>query len=130
MFHREGGCCCDKCCVFNFTQKQQVKLHVIDCTKGTLLKEYLNILISPKFGRGSALNPCIDCRIFIFKKAKSLARKVKADVIVTGGVEGERPMSQYKKTLLLIERQAGMEGKILRPLSARLLPETDLEKKG
>jgi len=120
----------DKDSVQTFARQQQVKLHIIDCTKGLLLNNYIKILKTPKYGRGTALNPCIDCRIFMFEKTKNLAKKVKADVIVTGEVVGERPMSQKKRTLSLIEKQAGLEGKILRPLSAKVLPETDAEKKG
>jgi len=124
------GCCSDKFCVFNFTQKQGVKLHIVDCTKGRLLSEYIRIVRHPRFGRGTALNPCIDCHIFLLKKAKILARKIKADIIVTGEVIGERPMSQRRDTLYLIEKEAGLKGKLLRPLSAKLLPPTEAEKKG
>ncbi len=123
------GCCSDRFCVLSFAQKQSVKLHIMDCTKGRLLTEYVKLLKHPSFGRGAALNPCIDCRIFMFKKTKKFAKNIKADLIVTGEVAGERPMSQKKKTLQLIESRAELKGKILRPLSAKVLPETDAEKK-
>lgn len=124
------GCCSDKFCVLSFAQKQQVKLHLMDCTKGRLLKEYVELLKHPKFGRGTALNPCIDCRIFMFKETRKFAKEIKTDIIVTGEVAGERPMSQKKKTLKLIESQSDLKGKVLRPLSAKILPETDAEKAG
>ncbi|MBN1445445.1 MAG: tRNA 4-thiouridine(8) synthase ThiI [Candidatus Omnitrophica bacterium] len=124
------GCCSDRFCVFGFAQKQHIRLHFADCTKGRLLTDYMKILRAPKHGRGAALNPCIDCRIFMFKKTKKIAKELKADIIVTGEVAGERPMSQKKKTLRLIESRAGLKGKILRPLSAKILPETGAEKKG
>ncbi len=120
----------DKSGVLDFAREQQVKLHTIDCKKGRLLNEYMKILKTPKYGRGVALNPCVDCRLFILKKTKKIAKELKADIIVTGEVVGERPMSQKKRTLKFIERCAGLEGKILRPLSAKILPETDAEKKG
>ena len=124
------GCCADKTCVFNFTQIEGVPIKFIDCTKGKLFKEYLEIVKKPKFGYGSGLNPCLDCRIFMLKKAKKLMKKFGADFIATGEVLGERPMSQNLRALKLIEKEAGLENKILRPLSAKLLPETEVEKKG
>ena len=93
-------------------------------------EEYLRVVRSPKFGYGKNMNPCIDCRIFMLKKAKQLARKMGASFILTGEVLNQRPMSQHRETLYLIEREAGLEGRILRPLSARLLRETEAEKEG
>ncbi len=124
------GCSHRKDDVIQFTKEQEVKLHIMDCTEGSLLREYIKMLREPEFGRGAALNPCIDCHIFLLKKAKWLARKIKADIIVTGEVVGERPMSQRRNVLYLIEKEAGLKGKLLRPLSAKLLPPTEAEKKG
>lgn len=93
-------------------------------------EEYLKIVRKPKFGYGKNMNPCIDCRIFILKKAKQYAKEIKAAFIFTGEVLGERPMSQHMKALNLIEKEAGLEGKILRPLSAKLLQKTEAEKSG
>jgi tRNA U34 2-thiouridine synthase MnmA/TrmU len=76
------------------------------------------------------MNPCIDCRIYTLKKAKKYAKKIGASFIFTGEVLDERPMSQHMRALKIIEKEAGLEGKILRPLSAKLLPETEIEKKG
>jgi len=103
------------------------KTKIIDCTKGKLFQEYLKIIKKPKYGYGTAINPCIDCRIFILKYVRKLLKK--NDFIVTGEVLGERPMSQHKRAMLLIEKTSELKGKILRPLSARLLEETDVEKK-
>ncbi len=93
-------------------------------------KDYLKIIRKPKHGYGRNMNPCIDCRIFILKKAKKYAREMGASFIFTGEVLGERPMSQHWKALMTIEEEAGLKGRILRPLSARLLPETEAEKQG
>jgi len=93
-------------------------------------KDYLKIIKKPKFGYGKHMNPCIDCRIFMLKKAKAYAKKINASFIVTGDVLGERPMTQTRESLDIIEKEAGLRGKILRPLSAKLLPETEAEKKG
>ena len=92
--------------------------------------QYLQIVRNPKHGYGKNMNPCIDCRIFILKKAKKLAKDMDVSFIFTGDVLDERPMSQHFKALKTIEEEAGLKGKILRPLSARLLPETVVEKKG
>ncbi len=93
-------------------------------------EDYLKIIRSPIFGYGRNLNPCIDCRIYILKKAKKFAEKIKADFIFTGEVLNQRPKSQNKRALKIIEREAGLKGKLLRPLSALLLEPTILEKQG
>ena len=93
-------------------------------------KEYLKMVRNPKHGYGKNMNPCVDCRIFILKKAKKIAKDVGAAFIFTGEVLGERPMSQHFQAMKIIKDEAGLKGRILRPLSARLLPETVMEKKG
>jgi tRNA U34 2-thiouridine synthase MnmA/TrmU len=90
-------------------------------------QEYLDLIRNPVFGYGKNLNPCLDCRIYLFKKAKQVMEEIGAEFIFTGEVLGQRPMSQRAKTMKLIDREAGVEGKILRPLSARLLNETPME---
>jgi tRNA-specific 2-thiouridylase len=93
-------------------------------------EEYLDIVRNPKYRYGSGMNPCIDCRIYMLREAKRIAKEVGADFIFTGDVLGERPMSQHRKALELEEKEAGLEGMVLRPLSAKLLPETIPEQKG
>lgn len=92
--------------------------------------EYLEVIRSPKYGYGSGMNPCIDCRIYMLREAKKLAQEIEAQFIVTGDVLGERPMSQYRKALILEEKEAELEDMILRPLSAKVLPETIPEREG
>lgn len=125
-----GAGCCNSHCSLNFCQQENCKLHVVDCTKGKLLEEYLNLVRKPKHGYGVGLNPCIDCRIFLLRKAKEFADKNKMDIIATGEVLGERPMSQHKSALEIVERESQLQGRLLRPLSAKFLPETEAEKKG
>ena len=93
-------------------------------------EEYLHVVKNPKHGYGSNMNPCIDCRIFMMKKAKAYMEKVGASFIVTGEVLGERPMSQRRDSMRLIEKEAGLDGLIVRPLSAKLLPASIPEKEG
>lgn len=93
-------------------------------------EEYLNVVKHPKHGYGRNMNPCIDCRIFMLKKSKVYLEETGASFIVTGEVLGQRPMSQRRDAMRLIEREAGLEGFILRPLSAKVLPMTIPEKEG
>jgi tRNA U34 2-thiouridine synthase MnmA/TrmU len=123
-----GSGCCNQNCAFNFSQMNGVKMIIFDCTKGKLFQEYLDIIKHPKFSRGKGMNPCIDCRIFMLKKAKEYADKSKIEIIATGEVLGERPLSQHKKALDIIEQESGLKGRLLRPLSAKLLEETKAEK--
>ena len=93
-------------------------------------EEFLEIVKKPKHGYGSNMNPCIDCRILLFKKAKELMQKEGASFVITGEVLGQRPMSQRLEAMRLIEREAGLEGLVLRPLSAKALEPTIPEKEG
>ena len=108
-------------CEFN------IKHHIIDLRNSV---DYLKMVSKPIYGYGKNLNPCIDCHIFMLKKAKELIRKRRADFIVTGEVLGERPMSQRKKVLNLIDKEASLKGLVVRPLSARLLEPTEPEMRG
>lgn len=92
--------------------------------------DYFKIVENPKYGYGKGMNPCIDCRIYMLKKAKALMPEFNASFFVTGEVLGQRPMSQQRYQMNIIERESGLEGLILRPLSAHLLPETIPEKLG
>lgn len=102
--------------------------------------EHFEILKSPKHGFGKNMNPCIDCHALMLRKAKGLMGKPRgagscsagegASFIVTGEVLGERPFSQNKKALSIVEREAGIRGVLVRPLSGKLLPPTLPEKKG
>ncbi len=92
--------------------------------------EYIKLIKHPKFGYGKNLNPCIDCHIYMLKKSKELMEAVGADFVFTGEVLGERPLSQNRHALKLIETESGLKGRLLRPLSAQLLEPTILETQG
>ena len=92
--------------------------------------EYLEIVRNPKYGYGSGLNPCIDCRIFKIRKAVDHLRVIGASFLFTGEVIGQRPMSQHKSAINLIDRVSDLRGQILRPLSAIYMEPTIPEKKG
>lgn len=106
-------------------QENNIKLRVEDISP-----EHFHIIRKPKFGYGVGMNPCVDCHLLMLKVAKCIMRKDKYDFLATGEVLGQRPMSQNAGALKLIEREAGLVGKILRPLSAVVLPETEMEKSG
>lgn len=92
--------------------------------------DYLELIRNPKYGYGRNLNPCIDCRIYLIKKAKEYGEKIKADFIFTGEVLNQRPKSQNLTALKIIEEESGLQDKLLRPLSARLLKPTIFEEEG
>jgi len=92
--------------------------------------EYIEMLKHPKYGFGSGMNPCIDCRAMMFEAGKKHMEEIGAEFIISGEVLGQRPMSQFAPALKKIEKLSDLEGKIVRPLSAALLPATDPEKNG
>lgn len=104
-------------------EKYGIELHVIEISG-----EYMDMITGPPHGYGRYLNPCIDCKILMIKKAISMMGDYNASFVATGEVLGQRPMSQRKDTLRIIERETGAEGVLLRPLSARFLPGTIVEK--
>lgn len=91
---------------------------------------YLDVVRNPKYGYGSNVNPCIDCRIFMLHRAKEIMEAEDASFIVTGEVVGQRPMSQRLDTIKKIEKESGLAGFIVRPLSARILAPSVPETRG
>lgn len=93
-------------------------------------EDYLEMLRKPRHGYGKAINPCIDCHAWFLRKAKELMLSSGADFVVTGEVLGQRPMSQRRDALAIVERDGELAGLLLRPLSAMLLPKTIPELEG
>ncbi|MBW1839531.1 MAG: 7-cyano-7-deazaguanine synthase [Deltaproteobacteria bacterium] len=91
---------------------------------------YFRLIRQPKHGYGSNMNPCVDCKIYMMKRGQEYADKNGFDFIATGEVVGERPFSQVKSRLLQIEKEAGLPNRIVRPLSGKIMPETEAEEKG
>jgi tRNA U34 2-thiouridine synthase MnmA/TrmU len=102
-----------------------LSLTVIDFTD-----EHLQMLRSPRYGYGKNMNPCIDCHTLMLKVAGRRMEETGADFVFTGEVLGQRPMSQGKQSLYVVAKNAGYPDRILRPLSAALLPETEPERTG
>ena len=95
-----------------------------------LADKFIEIVKNPAHGHGRNMNPCIDCRILMLKEAKELMNMTGADFIITGEVIGQRPMSQMRNTLAMIDKKAGVSGIVLRPLSAKLFEPAISEIKG
>ncbi|MDI6786224.1 MAG: tRNA 4-thiouridine(8) synthase ThiI [bacterium] len=102
-----------------------IALEVFDITL-----DLLEVVKSPKYGYGKNMNPCIDCHALMIKKAGEFMENIGASFIITGEVLGQRPKSQSKDTLYIVEKESGFKGKIIRPLSQKLLLETLPEKEG
>lgn len=123
-------------CIFTSSNSRRMEAKVAADKLGIELKVFnfsydlLELIKYPKYGYGKNMNPCIDCRIFTFKKARAYMRERGASFLITGEVLGERPMSQRRDAMRIIERDSGSDGLILRPLSAKLLPPTISEKEG
>ncbi len=92
--------------------------------------DYMKMVQNPAHGHGKGMNPCVDCRIYMLRKVREMMPLEGASFVITGEVLGQRPMSQRRRTLDIIERESGLAGLILRPLSARHLPSTAPELAG
>jgi len=97
----------------------RIPLRVVDRTEA-----HLEVVRHPKHGYGSAMNPCIDCRTFMLRVAAEVMAEEGAQFVVTGEVLGQRPMSQHHRALLQAAEESGLGDRLVRPLSANLLPET------
>lgn len=94
-----------------------------------LSEKFIDIVKNPKFGHGKNMNPCMDCRILMLKEAKEFMLMTGSEFIITGEVIGQRPMSQRRDALDIIDREAGLRGLVLRPLSAKLMKPTLAEER-
>lgn len=102
-----------------------IKLHIVD-----VIEEYKAIVTAPRHGYGANLNPCLDCKAFMVRKAREWIEAHGFDFIITGEVLGQRPMSQRKDTLPVVARESGADDLLLRPLCAKRLPPTRPEREG
>jgi tRNA U34 2-thiouridine synthase MnmA/TrmU len=115
----------------NYSLEQLVKDTLgLDLKTIDISDEFLKLIENPRYGFGSQVNPCIDCKILMLSKAKELLKDLDASFVITGEVLGQRPMSQNRSALDIISKRSGLEGLILRPLSAKILSETIPEIKG
>jgi len=102
----------------------------IPCKTISLTEGFFRVIREPRYGYGSGMNPCLDCRILMFSRARERMEEIGAAFVFTGEVLGQRPMSQHRQAMRIIDRESGLDGRLLRPLSARLLEPTIPEKEG
>lgn len=102
-----------------------IKLHIAD-----IVDDYKDVVFNPKYGYGANLNPCLDCKIFMLGKAREWIEAHGFDFVITGEVVGQRPKSQRKDTMPVVQRDSGIEDRLLRPLCAKNLPPTLPEREG
>ena len=107
------------------TKQIGIQLEVIDFSE-----EHFNMVRDPKHGWGKNMNPCIDCHSMMMRYSGELLEKFNADFIITGEVLNQRPMSQNRSALDVVKKQSGFSDKILRPLCAKNLKETQMEVEG
>lgn len=109
-----------------FTAQQLgIKCHIVD-----VVEPYKSVVLNPKYGYGSVMNPCLDCKVFMVSKAMDFAKENGFDFLITGEVIGQRPKSQLKKYAPLVAKQSGAEDLLVRPLCAQFLPQTKPEREG
>jgi tRNA-specific 2-thiouridylase len=114
----------------NTSKKKVLADHGIQFEKIDISDAYLKMVKNPKHGYGKYMNPCIDCKILMVRNAIKRLGEFNASFVATGEILGQRPMSQRRDALRIIERDSGADGLLLRPLSALHLPPTDIENKG
>ena len=102
-----------------------IRLHIVD-----IIEEYKDVVLNPKHGYGANLNPCLDCKIFMVRKAHEWILSHGFDFIITGEVVGQRPMSQRRDTMPVVAGESGAGDLLLRPLCAKNLPATLPEREG
>ncbi len=109
--------------------REKIKeLYDLEVVVEDVSEEYVRLLRQPAHGFGKNFNPCIDCKIFMFDRARQMMKETGASFLISGEVLGQRPMSQRRDTLNVIERDSGSRDILLRPLSAKLLRPTEAEK--
>lgn len=102
-----------------------VPLEVVDFTD-----DILALVEHPRHGFGGALNPCIDCHARMIMRTGEIVRERGWDFVATGEVVNQRPMSQNRRSLEIVAKDCGVEDLLIRPLSAKLLAETEVERRG
>ena len=108
-----------------FAEQLGIKLHIVD-----IVDDYKQVVFNPQYGYGANLNPCLDCKIFMLHKAKEWIEDKGFDFVITGEVVGQRPKSQRKDTMPLVQQDSGIGDRLLRPLCAHRLPPTLPEREG
>ncbi len=110
--------------------QEMMEKYGIEVVLRDISHNYLDLLHNPSHGFGKNFNPCVDCKILMCSRAKELMKEYGASFLISGEVLGQRPMSQRRDTLRVIERDSDNDGLLLRPLSAQLMDPTIPETEG
>lgn len=102
----------------------------ISCCCQQVDASYLEIVKHPRFGYGKGVNPCLDCHLYMIHLAKKRMEETRADIVITGEVLGQRPMSQQRHHLEMLDYHSGLGGRLIRPICAKMLPPTEAERRG
>ena len=102
----------------------------IDVMLHDISEKYLTMLKKPAHGYGKNFNPCLDCKILLATEIKNMLPRFNGSFVISGEVIGQRPMSQRRDTMRVVERDSGCEGILLRPLCAKSMKPTTPELEG
>jgi len=119
LLHVQHLFCASDAKCSRLAERLGLELRIVDVTV-----EHLDTVRYPKHGYGVGVNPCVDCRIFLMKVAKRVMEEEGAEFVITGEILGQRPKSQHYRALLQVSDESGLGIRLLRPLSANLLPDT------
>ncbi len=107
------------------------KTYNLDIDIVDISAEFVQMLCNqPQHGFGKLLNPCVDCKVLLMQQAKISMQKYNVSIVISGEVLGQRPMSQRRDTLNIIQRDSGLKDMLLRPLSAKFLKPSQAELSG
>ncbi len=102
----------------------------ISCYVVRVDESYLELVRRPKYGYGKGVNPCLDCHLYMIHLAKKRMEEIGAEIVITGEVLGQRPMSQQRHHLEMLDYHSGLNGRLIRPICGKLLPPTEAERQG
>ncbi len=111
-------------------KKEQKERFGVDVEVREVTDEFLPVVRNPRFGYGRWMNPCLDCKLFMYRLGAGVMKENGAKFLATGEVLGQRPMTQHRGELRRLEKEAGLENLVVRPLSGKLLPKTEAEESG
>lgn len=110
--------------------REAAELLGIECRYLRTDDSYLELVRHPRYGCGKGVNPCLDCHLFMIHRAKELMEELGAEIVITGEVIGQRPMSQQRHHLEMLDYHSGLKGRLIRPICGKLLPPTEAEQSG
>lgn len=117
-------------CDTSAAAREAAEMLGIECRYVKTDDSYLELVRHPRYGYGKGVNPCLDCHLYMIRRAKELMEELEADIVVTGEVIGQRPMSQQRHHLEMLDYHSGIQGRLIRPICGKLLPPTEAELTG